>query len=430
MKTCHYSCQSADHALTRRAFLGASAVGSASMLGFGGMVAPAATKQLTSQQKRVVVIYLAGGASQLETWDPKPCTDTGGPFKAIPTAVTGTHISELLPMAAKRFNKFSIVRSVNTGINDHGQGKIHMLTGRRIEPAIEYPEIGAVAAKLLAKEGAGLPGHIQITPRGESGFSKKDATFLGPKFASVGLLDGKPPADLFRPMGLTDSTDKEREALRLKLNERFAKSRKSAQTEAYTESYEQASQFFERQEVFNIEKEDPKTAERYGKHDFGRHMLLTRRLLEAGVTFVKVTHSNYDTHHENFDFHIEQLGEFDRPFAALIDDLTDRGMWESTLLVVMAEFGRTPKINDRYGRDHWGTAWSVALGGCGIKPGAAIGKTNANGTAVTDRQVHGGHLFHTYFRALGLDPTKNFYPNERPVPIADPKAEAITELLA
>jgi uncharacterized protein (DUF1501 family) len=143
-----------------------------------------------------------------------------------------------------------------------------------------------------------------------------------------------------------------------------------------------------------------------------------------------VSHSNYDTHHENFDFHIEQLGEFDRPFAALLDDLSDRGMLESTLVVVMSEFGRTPRINHLYGRDHWSKAWSVAMAGCGIKGGALIGKTNANGTAVTEREVNGGHLFHTYLTAVGLDSTKNFRPNERPVPIADPKAAAITEVLA
>jgi uncharacterized protein (DUF1501 family) len=145
---------------------------------------------------------------------------------------------------------------------------------------------------------------------------------------------------------------------------------------------------------------------------------------------VKVSHSNYDTHHENFDFHIEQLGEFDRPFATLLDDLSDRGMLDSTLVVVMSEFGRTPRINHLYGRDHWSKAWSVALAGCGIKGGGAVGKTNANGTAVTDREVTSGHLFHTYLRAVGLNPAKNFYPENRPVPVADPKATAITEVLA
>src|SRR5262249_56113932 len=114
--------------------------------------------------------------------------------------------------------------------------------------------------------------------------------------------------------------------------------------------------------------------------DFGRHALLGRRLLEHGATFVKVTHSDYDTHHENFDFHIEQMGEFDRTFATLIDDLHQRGMLESTLVVVMSEFGRTPKSNPNDGRDHWGTAWSVALAGCGIQAGAAVRKTNATRT--------------------------------------------------
>ena len=181
--------------------------------------------------------------------------------------------------------------------------------------------------------------------------------------------------------------------------------------------------------MFDVTREDSKVADRYGRHDFGRHLLLARRLLEAGVTYVKVSHSNYDTHHENFDFHIEQLGEFDRPFAALLSDLAERGMLDSTLVVVMSEMGRTPKINQAYGRDHWSAAWSVALAGAGIKGGAVVGKTNATGTAVTDREVYSGHLVHTYLRAVGLDGTKNFYPNDRPVPIADPKAAAIDEIL-
>jgi uncharacterized protein (DUF1501 family) len=428
MNRCHYACGTSDHLLSRRNFLGASALGAAGL--FGGLAAPGAARQMTSQQKRVLVIFLAGGASQLETWDPKPGTDTGGPFKAISTSVPGIHICELLPETARHMHELALIRGIDTKEDEHGRGATIMLTGRRTEPGIEYPHIGAVSAKLLGREGDGLPGHIQITPNGGSGFNKQDAAFLGPKYASVLLANGKPPADLYRPSGLTETVDLQREALRRKLNERFAKSRRSAQTEAYTESFEQAAKFFRKQAVFAVDKEDPKIADRYGRHDFGRHMLLARRLLEAGVTFVKVTHSNYDTHHENFDFHIEQLGEFDRPFATFLDDIAERGMLESTLVIVMAEFGRTPKINDRYGRDHWSKAWSVCVGGCGIKGGAVVGKTNANGTAVTEREVNGGHLFHTYFRALGLDPTKNFYPNQRPVPIADPKAGEIEEVLA
>ncbi len=427
MKRCEYSCNTDAHFVNRRLFLGGGAAG---LAGFAGLTAPAAARDLAAGQKRMLVIFLGGGVSQLETWDPKPNTDTGGPFRAIPTSVPGIHISELLPHSAKRMHRLTLVRGINTAEDEHGRGATIMLTGRRTEPGIKYPEVGAVAAKLLDAEKHDLPGHVQITPGGGSGFSKEDAGFLGPKFASVTLADGKPPADLIRPAILTSDADREREALRQKLNAKFAQSRKSAQTDAYTESFEQAAKVVAKANAFDAGREDPRSVDRYGRHDFGRHLLLARRLLEQGVTFVKVTHSNYDTHHENFDFHIEQLSEFDRPFAALLDDLADRGMLESTLVAVVSEFGRTPRINDRYGRDHWSKAWSVAMAGCGLKAGAAVGKTNPNGTAVTDREVNGGHLFHTYFRALGLDPTKKFHPDDRPVPIADPKTSAISEILA
>jgi uncharacterized protein (DUF1501 family) len=426
-KRCQYACQSPEHTLSRRAFFGGAALGAASLF---GLTQPGVARQLSASQRRVLMIDLHGGASQLETWDPKPGTDTGGPFRAIPTSVPGVHICELLPHTAQRMRKLALVRGMNTAEDDHGKGDYIMHTGRRQEPNVDYPHLGAVCAKLLGSEDAALPGYIHITPGGGGNFNKKDATFLGPKYASVSVSDGKPPANLFRPTSLTEAADAQREALRQKLNERFARSRKTAQTEAYTESYEQAARFIRQGNIFAIDKEDPRTQDRYGRHDFGRHCLLARRLLEEGVTFVKVTHTNYDTHHENFDFHIEQLGEFDRPFATLLDDLADRGLLESTLVIVMSEFGRTPRINHLYGRDHWSKAWSVCLGGCGIKGEGLVGRTNANGTAVTDREVNAGHLFHTYFRALGLDPKKNHYPNDRPIPMADPKADAIKELLA
>jgi len=181
--------------------------------------------------------------------------------------------------------------------------------------------------------------------------------------------------------------------------------------------------------VFDVEKESEKDHERYGKFDFGKHCLLARRLLENDITFVQVEHSNYDTHNENFNFHLEQLGEFDRSFSTLIGDLHDRGMLDSTLVVVMSEFGRTPRINARYGRDHWGTAWSVCLGGCRVQPGAVIGKTNDNGTAVADREVDHGNLFHTYLAAVGLDSSGNFKAGGRELPMADPAKSTISELL-
>jgi uncharacterized protein (DUF1501 family) len=426
MERCTYACGSVEHLLSRRSFLGGVAVGS---LGFAGMINPVTAKELQKKQKRVVVIDLAGGVSQLETWDPKPGTNTGGPFQAIATSVPGVRICELLPHTAKQMHRMALVRGINTLENDHGKGHYIMHTGRRKEPAMDYPHLGSVIAKLFGAE-QGLPGYLHIRANKGGGFNKQDAAFLGPRYASVTLGDGQPPANLLRPADLSAEADKLRNDLRTRHDERFLKGRKTAETEAYTHSFDQAEQLMAKKDVFDVTKEPMILREKYGTHEFGRHCLLARRLLESGATFVKVTHSNYDTHHENFDFHIEQLGEFDRPFATLIDDLAQRGMLESTLVIVMSEFGRTPTINRNYGRDHWGTAWSVAIAGCGIKGGAVVGKTNANGTAVTERMVNGGHLFHTYFRALGIDSRRNHYVNKRPIPMADPKAEPIKEILA
>src|SRR5437868_15188444 len=168
MPSCDYACGSAARRLSRRGLLGAAGVAAA--LGPAGFASRAAAAELKKQQKRVLVIFLAGGVSQLETWDPKPGTDTGGPFKAIPTSVTGTHICELLPHTAKQMHRVALVRGINTAEDEHGRGAYIMLTGRRTEPGIEYPHLGAVCAKLLGTESQSLPGNIQILPRGEGGF--------------------------------------------------------------------------------------------------------------------------------------------------------------------------------------------------------------------------------------------------------------------
>jgi hypothetical protein len=425
---CSYTCGSPEHALSRRGFLTGLTAGALGVLGFGPLVHPAAAAELKRRQRRVLVVWLAGGLSQLESWDPKPGTDTGGPFLPISTSVPGTQICELLPHTARMMHHIALVRGINTMMDDHAGGHYIMHTGRRRDPATPYPHLGSVCAKLLGSKDNPLPGYIHILPRG-SGNNNADSGFLGPRFAPVNLGDGQPPENIDRPGGITEQTDHQRQDLRKVLDDHFQQRRRTAETEAYTHSYDQAAHLMSRRRLFDVGNEPVRLQERYGRHDFGRHCLLGRRLLEGGATFVKVTHSNYDTHHENFDFHIEQLGEFDRPFATLLEDLHDRGMLESTLVIVMSEFGRTPTINRNMGRDHWSRAWSVALAGCGIHGGAVVGKTNANGTAVTDREVNGGHLFHTYLTALGLDPKKNHHIDDRPIPMADPKASAIREVL-
>jgi uncharacterized protein (DUF1501 family) len=426
---CTYACGQPEHIISRRAFLGSAAAGVGVAAGFSGMIRPAVSADLARRERQVLLIWLHGGASQLETWDPKPGTETGGPFRSIETSVPGVRISELMPRTAKEMHRIAVVRGVNTKEDDHGKGQYLMQTGRREAAGLEYPHLGSLAAKYLASEQNPLPGFIHIQPGG-GGLSGREAAFLGPKYGSLVLGNGHAPANTARPGSLGDSGAAGREALRRELNDRFARRRRTAETDAYTTTYDQARQLMDRREVFDVTKEPAADLDRYGTHDFGRHCLLARRLLEAGVTFVKVTHSNYDTHNENFDFHLEQVGEFDQSFAALLEDLAQRGRLAHTLVIVMSEFGRTPQINHLYGRDHWSTAWSVALAGAGIKPGVVVGKTNKNGTEVVDGQVHAGHLFHTYLTAVGLDPSDSFEADGRAIQIADPTAHAIKDLLA
>jgi hypothetical protein len=396
--------------------------------GLGVFSTPAIAGQLKSDQKRIVVFNMHGGLSQLESWDPKPGTATGGPFRAIPTSVPGIHISELMPDTAKQMHHLCLVRGVNTAEDDHGKGQYLMLHGRRQNPASEYPQIGAVAAKALAPADSSLPGYILITPGGGGGRGNESA-YLGPKYSSVQLGNGKPPQNTERPEKLTEASEAARQNFRRHINDQFLNRRRTAVTEAFTYSFEQAEQLMRQRDVFDVSKEPEKDAERYGKYDFGRHCLLARRLLEKGITFVQLTHSNYDTHNENFNFHIEQLGEFDRSFACFVNDLAERGMLDSTLIVVLSEFGRTPNINLYHGRDHWSKAWSVCMAGCRVPRGHAHGKTNADGTAVEDGQVDHGALFHTYLEAVGVDSTGSFTIDGRKMPMADPAAAAVSELL-
>ena len=428
---CNYACGTNEHTVSRRSFLGGVAAGAAGF-GLGHLIQPVNAALMAAQQKQVLVVWLAGGLSQLESWDPKPHTETGGPFRDIETSVPGIRISELLPRTAQQMHHLSIVRGLNTHKdtqNDHGKGAYLMTTGRPQLPAQEYPHLGSVMARYLGAETDPLPGYIHITPGG-GGRGGSEAAFLGPRYGALFLGNGQAPANTARPGNLAAEADAARHAMRGRLNDRFAAGRRTAETDAYMTSYEQARQLMERREVFDVNLEPQRDRDRYGNHDLGRQCLLARRLLEAGVTYVQVTHSNYDTHNENFTFHLEQLGEFDQAFSNLMDDMAARGLLKHTLVVVMSEFGRTPGVNYLYGRDHWDTAWSVVVGGCGVKAGQVYGKTNEKGTEVVDAPVSAGDLFHTYDQAVGLDPTGDFPDVGRPIQMGDPTAKVIKDLLA
>ena len=427
---CSYACGSADHVISRRSFLGTATAGLGLASGFSGMIRPAVSAELARRERQVLLIWLHGGASQLETWDPKPGTDTGGPFRSIETS--RARRANLGADAANR----QANASAGPGARGQHQGRRPrqgpVLDANRAPRAAGpgVPALGIAGrqvSELRAKPAAGLRSHSARRWRAErarGGFSRSRS------MARSSWAMASAPANTTRASSLGDAGAAGREMLRHHLNDRFARRRRTAETDAYTTTYDQALQLMERRDAFDVTKEPARDLDRYGTHDFGRHCLLARRLLESGVTFVKVTHSNYDTHNENFDFHLEQVGEFDQSFSALLDDLAQRGRLEHTLVIVMSEFGRTPRINHLYGRDHWSAAWSVALAGAGIKPGMVLGKTNAKGTAVVDGQVNCGHLFHTYLRAVGLDPSDTFEVNGRAIQVADPTASAIKELLA
>lgn len=432
MSFAHYACGSKEHGINRRRFLqrtcSTAVAGTAVVGGLGSLTAGKAAEQLKSQDMRVVVFNMHGGLSQLESWDPKPGTRTGGPCRSIPTSVPGIHISDLLPNTAKQMHHLCLLRGVNTAEDDHGKGAYMMLTGRRQSAAADYPQIGAVSAKMLNDESKGLPGHIVVAPSGGGGRGNESA-YLGPKYSSVALSGSTPPPHTLKPDGISDQAEVRRHEMRRRINQEFLNRKRTAITDAYTHSYEQALRLMERRDVFDISKEPAADLDRYGKHDFGRQCLMARRLVENGVSFVQVTHSNYDTHNDNFNFHIEQLGEFDQGFSHFVNDIAERGMLDKTLIVVLSEFGRTPNINLYYGRDHWSKAWSIVMAGGKVARGAVYGATNAEGTEVTEGQVDHGALFHTYLQAVGVDSNQSIAVDGRELPIADPAVQPVWKVL-
>jgi hypothetical protein len=379
-------------------------------------------------RKQLLVLFLSGGASQLETWDPKPGTKHGGPFRAINTSLDGVRIGELLPRTAKIMHRLAVVRSVNSNLPDHEKGHYAIQAGR-LAPG--YPVLGSAVAKLLEQPGDVLPGYITLRRAGPKAYTDTgDAGFLGAKYEGVRVIDGLPPENLIVPAGINAAALQSRDAVRRAADERFVRGRAKDPINGYSTTFDQAQALMQRREIFDLKAESPKDIERYGRHDFGQNCMLARRLLEAGVPCVRVVHFDWDAHQDNFYWHQIRCAEFDRTFVTLLDDLEQRGMLEHTLVVVTGEMGRTPQINNLGGRDHWGRAWSVAMAGCGIKQGIVHGATNDLGTEVKDHEVGIGDLFHTYLTALGIDSSEDYNLNGQTNPIADPAAKPIKAVLA
>lgn len=423
-------CTPNEHRFSRRQILGTAAGAAVGSMGLGGLVQPAIAEELKKSNKQVLFIWIDGGMSQLESWDPKPNSQFGGPFRAIPTSLTGVQISELMPRMAKQMHHLSLVRSIRTQDNSHSAGVARIQRGDPKNRGVIYPYFGSAVANLLGPGDSNLPPYVWIKP-GSGGFIHQDTGFLSPKYGALAFGDGQPPDNLLRHESVSEQDFNDRQRLRAAANERYAKNRRKTNAEAHSYVYDVAETLMKRKELFDTENIDPKDIERYGEHEIGRHMLLGRKMLEAGVRFVKVNSYGWDTHGDNFNGHATLMPKFDQAFAAIIEDLGERGMLDDVLVISMSEFGRTPRINGHVGRDHWPEAWSIAMAGSGLKPGTVVGATNDKGTFVATDEYDIGHVFHTWFRALGIDPNTTEYDNGgQPLPIAHDDMHAIEGLLA
>jgi hypothetical protein len=418
-------CRPAEH-VSRRGFLSAAAAG-ATAAGFAQDMTvldvlknPSLAAEIKKQQKHVILLWLAGGASQLETWDPKPGRPTGGPFLPISTNVPGIQISELLPKMAGRMQDTAIIRSLSTGIGDHGGGASLMETGRRKEPGLQHPDLGAIIARELGRADSQVPDYVSFYASTE-GRRKGTSGYLGARYAPMFLSDSMIPQNIRRLESLSDIDHRERADLRDLLARRFARGRHSRNNVlgSHTSAYQRVRGIMASEELFSIDNEPAAVRAKYGPTQFAEQCLIARRMVEAGVPFVKVARAWWDSHGQNFETHQELCADLDHSMSVLLDDLEQRGLLENTLVITLAEFGRTPKINGSLGRDHFANAWSTSLTGCGIKGGTVYGKTDADGQNVAEGKIGAGELFATIFKALGIDYEKEYLVGSRPIPISD-----------
>ncbi len=423
-------CNVLDHTIGRREFLGSAAAVALSGSTLGA--------ELKRRGKRAILLFLSGGASQFETWDPKPGRPTGGPFQAIETSIPGIHISELLPLMARRLHKHTaIIRSISTANTNHdGRDVQRLLSGERKDTGnLETPSLGCLLAKELSRPDDRLPAnlafysaYVGLTANNQSDF----AGFLGAPYQPINILSRLSPESNQLPASLTDREHSERDRLRAALSRQFTVGRQRDVTLAsYGESFGQVRNLMAQEKLFDISDEPLKLRERYGNSLFAQQAIVARRLIEAGAPFVRLNRGWWDSHGENFEIHASLVPDLDKVMSALLDDLQDRGLLDDTLVVTFAEMGRTPTINNMRGRDHWGRCWSAALSGCGIKGGVVYGSTNADGTDVAEHPVSAASFFATVFQALGIDHQKSYIaPDGRPVTLTPYDTEPVREVLA
>jgi Protein of unknown function (DUF1501) len=397
-----------------------------------------------ARRRHCVLLWMPGGPTQTDTFDMKPGHANGGEFREIATSVPGLRFSEHLPRLARLAEYLGLVRGMSTAEGDHGRGTYRMRTGQQQEGVIRYPTIGAALSKELGSEDATLPNFVSIASSQNFNRAAYEPGFLGPRyaplavdsrddfrtlpqleaeqdFARLGVDDLRPPAEV----GLHQAA--ERVQLLRTMQSSFAAAHVDGATAAHQTTLERAVQMVhgDAGDAFDLSRETDTVRERFGRGRFGQGCLLARRLIERGVPFLEVSlgdQGRWDTHTANFPTVAALSAELDAGWSSLMEDLRDRGLLESTTILWMGEFGRTPRINGSAGRDHYPQAWTTVLAGGGINGGQAYGRTDAAGESIVDGAVDVGDLLATLCHALGVDPRKQNISNVgRPIRIAEGK---------
>lgn len=413
-----------DYQYTRRRILKTF---SASLLGMpiNQLLAQGASSK--GQAEHVILFWNSGGMSHLDTWDPKPGRKVQGEFSPIKTSVDGMEISEIFPQLAKQMHNGALIRSIAGTNGDHGRAQYELQTGFNQSPNIMHPGLGSLVAHEREPLGD-LPALVSI-----SGQAAR-AGYLGQQCEAyfVGRPGQKDPYLTF-PEGISHARGMQRLQILEKMNRQTSARNGAEELKASQTALKDAVALMESPalKAFDLKKESPATVEKYGDTEFGRGALLARRLVEQGVRFVQVNRGGFDNHGNIFEAMRNHGADMDPAIASLISDLKANGKLEKTLVVVLSEFGRTPRINDGGGRDHWARVFSCMMAGGGIKGGSIIGASDPDGMEVAERPVKVADLHATLCHALGIDLNKELTtPQGRPIRLVRKEANPINELFA
>ena len=394
------------------------------------------------RRRHCVLLWMNGGPSQTDTFDMKPDHANGGEFKEIATRVPGLRISEHLPKLAKHTNQLAVVRSLSTTEGDHARGTQLVRTGHAAVGDVAYPSIACSLSKELSRAGELLPSYVSVAPRSEVSPSAFGPGFLGQRYAPaiVAGAQGATPATtpndasdmaklklehIQHPAGVNARQAERRMQLWHALERKFLHDRRVDSLRAHHDLYRKAADLMkpEVRDAFDLSAEPEDVRNRYGKGLFGQGCLLARRLVQRGVPFVEVALGDglaWDTHQDNFRTVQNLSDELDAGWATLMTELDERGLLESTTIIWMGEFGRTPIINSNGGRDHFPAAWSCVFAGGGVAGGQAYGRTSVDGTQVKENQVAIGDVLATLCAALGVSPDQeNLTASQRPIKLAE-----------